>query len=76
MITLDEAVEIAHRYNRRFDHFAETEKSFILSVNDGLMSAGGLDGPIVIVKEDGSALNFVSALTSGLVGETIREGDL
>jgi hypothetical protein len=40
------------------------------------MDAGGLNSPIVIVKEDGSALNFVSALTSGLVGETIREGDL
>jgi SOS-response transcriptional repressor LexA len=76
MITLNEAVEIAHSYNERFDHFAETKKSFILSVNSDFMSDGGLDGPIVIVKEDGSALNFVSALTSGLVGETIREGDL
>jgi hypothetical protein len=76
MIALDEAVEIAHRYNRRFDHFAETEKSFILSVNAAFMDVGGSDSPIVIVKEDGSALNFVSALTSGLVGETIREGDV
>jgi hypothetical protein len=76
MITLDEAVEIAHRYNKRFDYFFETDKSFILGVKSNETDAGGSDSPIVIVKEDGSALNFVSALTSGLVGETIREGDV
>jgi SOS-response transcriptional repressor LexA len=75
MITLHEASEIARQYNKTFDCFFETEKSFIFSVKNN-MDAGGLDGPIVIVKEDGSALNFVSALTSGLVGETIREGDV
>ena len=74
MINYDEALAKAKGLKSNIDKCTEYETAFIFSSSADEMSIGG-DGPVVIKKSDGAAINMVDYLDEEH-GEMLREFEL
>lgn len=72
MVGLREAVSIAKKHWDGFDNYLEYEKCFVFGKTDD-DSIGG-EGPIVVMKETGEAVNFIWALTNDMFGDIDEDG--
>lgn len=73
MVTLDEGIAIAREVMPMANEWADRGESFEFFNNDLPESDGGL-GILVVVKESGEAIDFVTAITEGLVGDELDRG--
>ena len=72
MVSLREAILIAREYWDGFDTYSEYDGCFVFGREDG--DAVGGEGPIVVLKDTGKAINFLWALTNGLFGDIEENG--
>ena len=73
-ITLEAAKSIADKYLKGITHCAEYPDAFWFSNQNSSLSFGEVDSPVIILKENGKAVNAASYTDRG-VGEIIREVD-
>ena len=73
-MTLEAAKSIADKYLKGITHCAEYADAFWFSNQNSALSFGGVDSPVIILKENGEAVNAVSYIERG-AGEIIREFD-
>lgn len=70
-VGFDEALAIAKSHWGEVDYCTEYEAAYSFSKKDD-MSFGG-NSPVVVMKEDGRAVNFVAFIDMG-ASDPIREG--
>ena len=73
-ITLEEAKIIADIYLKGITHCVEYEDAFWFSNRKSSLSFGGMDSPVIILKENGKVISAASYVDIG-AGEIIREYD-
>lgn len=73
VIEYDEAVSIAKGIDGGFSHCGEYTGAYVFSGDEG--GDGGM-GTLAVTKDDGATLDFVFALTSGRLGDFVREFDI
>ena len=56
MITLQEAINMAKKWNPKYDAYQEYEDAFEFFIDDGEIRIGGGDNAIIIEKENGKRL--------------------
>ena len=72
MVGYEEALSIARGCCAEVDYVTELPGAFVFSKRDD-MSFGG-NGPVVVLKEDGRAVNYVSFEMDGPDMAVVREG--
>lgn len=71
MLTYEEALAIAKSKKSKINYCTEYNNAYAFSYDTGERSVGG-DSPVVIMKDDGAALNFIAyAVKDG--NEFVRE---
>lgn len=76
MLTFEQALEKAQTLKENITGFSAYKKCYSFTSSADAMTKGG-DGPVVIVKETGDAINFVAAFYKGLTeGGIIRDGEI
>ena len=76
MVSYESALKKAKQLKKNIDHCMEYERAYSFSSKEDEFSFGG-DGPVVILKENGEAINFVSFVGSeDDTGYPINERDL
>ena len=73
-ITLEKAKSIADMYLKGITHCVEYEDAFWFSNRKSSLSFGGMDSPVIILKENGKVISAASYVDIG-AGEIIREYD-
>lgn len=72
MLSLDEARDMASGIWDGFDNYSEYDNCFVFGKSDDESDGG--EGPVVILKESGRAVNFVWALVNGMFGDVEENG--
>ena len=73
-ITLEKAKSIADMYLKGITHCVEYEDAFWFSNRKSSLSFGGMESPVIVLKENGKVVSAVSYTDRG-TGEIIREID-
>ena len=73
-ITLEKAKSIADMYLKGITHCVEYEDAFWFSNRKSSLSFGGMESPVIVLKENGKVVSSVSYTDRG-AGEIIREID-
>ena len=75
MVPFEEALREARKLKEHIDRFMETGKAYIFMSTLDEDTEGG-DGPCVILKENGDAVNFLHYLSIMGDDEVLREESL
>lgn len=76
MVSLKEAISIARGLWDEFDEYSEYDACYLFTEHenpDKPPMVGG-EGPIVVMKDTGQAVNFIWALTNDLFGDIEADG--
>ena len=73
-ITLEKAKSIADMYLKGITHCVEYEDAFWFSNRKSSLSFGGMESPVIVLKENGKVVSAGSYIERG-AGEIIREID-
>lgn len=72
MITYEEALKKAKSIKPDINYCVEYEQGFMFSNNDGVVSYGGGNAPVVILKKDGKAVSM-AYFAAKFEGEPVKE---
>ena len=65
MITLNEAIRIAKKWNNKYDAYQEYEDTYEFYINDGIERSGGPDNSSIIEKATGKRIQWAIYFLSG-----------